>query len=64
MPTNDEKRRVRRLRREEVASLARVSFDYYPACVFLDPYAKAFFLDWGTIPIGFGRAVGDVASML
>jgi hypothetical protein len=31
MPTDDEKRRVRRLRREEIASLARVSFDYYRA---------------------------------
>jgi transcriptional regulator with XRE-family HTH domain len=29
LPTYDDKRRVPGLRREEVASLARVSFDYY-----------------------------------
>jgi hypothetical protein len=65
MPTYGEKRRVPGLRREEVASLAKGELRLLrPARVFLDPYAKAFFLDSGTIPISLGRAVGDVASML
>jgi hypothetical protein len=67
LPTYDDKRRVPGLRREDVASQAGVSSDYYALYtgvlnpdrmpvnlaryVFLDHRSTGFFLDWETIAL-------------